>query len=346
MNGMPKLIRRGRRYYVSLYNAESRRTERRSLKTTDLAQAKKLFARQVVLMDDLAREGLPITVTAALEDYLIDHVFPNCADPRRQEIAATHLAGFFGSKPLADVDIPLCRAYAAARRSGQVVSGLSNFKGRRAVNSTIRRELATLAAAANHAKKWRRIPAASMPSIELTRSEDQPGLAVRKAKFFSREQVAQLLFNAVGEVRDIIKLAYYTGARRASIEGLTAGQVDLACLQIDMATPGKRRTKKRQPIVPVLKVNYDDLRRLTDGLDPTDRVFAAAGFYHNFNLLCRRLGFERPHHPHMLRHSRATHLLQDGLGVYDVATLLGDTMKTVEANYGHHSADDLRGKLE
>lgn len=347
-SGIPKLIRRGRRYYISIYNSEKRVTERRSLKTEDLAEAKKGLARQLALMENVDRKGLSITVIAALEDYLLDHVFENCAAPRRQEIAATHLAAFFGKTALADVNIPMCRAYAAARRAGKVVSGLANVKGRRASDSTIRRELTTLSSAANHAKKWKRISPADMPSIERTKERGgflEAGLA-GEAKFFSREQIALLLFHARGQTRDIIKLCYYTAARRSSIEEITVGQIDFARKKIDLATPGKKQTKKRQPVVPLFPVLEADLRRLVAGKEPTDRLFKTRQFPYQFNLTCRALGFDEPHNPHMLRHSRATHLLQDGKKPYSVAALLGDTMATVEANYGHHSPSELMEDLK
>jgi integrase len=57
------------------------------------------------------------------------------------------------------------------------------------------------------------------------------------------------------------------------------------------------------------------------------------------------LGYIGRSHPHVLRHSRATHLLQDGVPIFDVARLLGDTVATVERVYGHHSADHLAATL-
>ena len=344
--GQPRLIKRGSRYYVVAYDPQRRRTERRSLKTKDLAVAKQRFTHTLELMQGTEGSGLPLTVPAILEFYITNHVLVRCADTRRQEIAAEHLSAFFRATPLADVDIPMCRAYLAARRSGKVVSALAKFKGRRAVNSTIRRELAVLSAAAMHAKKWRLVKAEHMPSIELPRIDDPISAGPEGAKFFTREQIALLLFNATGEMRDIIKLAYYTGARRASIQNLTAGQIDLERGQINLATPGKIKTKKRQPVVPILAVYRDDLQRLIADASPDHRIFAGTSFYQKFYLLCLRLRFDHPHHPHMLRHSRATHLLQDGVAIYHVAALLGDTIKTVEANYGHHSVSDLRSKLE
>jgi len=251
--------------------------------------------------------------------------------------------------PLSEVDIPLSRAYTAARRAGKVAGNASGnvWKGGKASDSTIRREVAVLAAAANHARKWQRIAEADMPSIELTRDkvEGDFGDFGNEAKFFSREQIALLIFHAHGDMRDMIKLCYYTGARRASIENITVRQIDFARKKINLATPGKRQTKKRQPIVPLFPVIEADLRRLTAGKKPGDRLFKSGRFYHVFNMTCRMLEFDQPHHPHMLRHSRATHLLQDGKKMYSVAALLGDTIKTVEANYGHHSASELMEDL-
>ena len=73
----------------------------------------------------------------------------------------------------------------------------------------------------------------------------------------------------------------------------------------------------------------------------TEYVFGEPrSFYREFVELMADLGVEA--HPHMLRHSRATHMLMDGEDPYKVAKLLGDTLTTVERNYGHHSVDYLQ----
>ena len=40
-------------------------------------------------------------------------------------------------------------------------------------------------------------------------------------------------------------------------------------------------------------------------------------------------------HPHKLRHTYATHLLEDSVPIHHVAELLGDSVATVEATYSH-----------
>lgn len=47
-------------------------------------------------------------------------------------------------------------------------------------------------------------------------------------------------------------------------------------------------------------------------------------------------------HPHRLRHSYATHLLEAGTPIHHVAELMGDTVQTIESTYSHV----LRGKHE
>jgi integrase len=69
-------------------------------------------------------------------------------------------------------------------------------------------------------------------------------------------------------------------------------------------------------------------------------------FYTPFNRHLKRLGLAAKGFPHILRHTRATHLLQAGVPIYDVAKLLGDTIATVERVYGHHSCESLGKKLD
>ena len=54
-----------------------------------------------------------------------------------------------------------------------------------------------------------------------------------------------------------------------------------------------------------------------------------------------------PHlHPHVFRHTWATHAAEDGVAMNVIAGFLGDTMKTVEKNYMHLSPDYLRSAVD
>jgi integrase len=43
--------------------------------------------------------------------------------------------------------------------------------------------------------------------------------------------------------------------------------------------------------------------------------------------------------PHILRHTRATWMMQAGVPIWDAAGFLGMTVKTLEQVYGHHAPD-------
>jgi integrase len=280
-----------------------------------------------------------LSTERALHDYLREHVNEKSADPVRQQNAIDHLIAHFGSKPISEIDIPATRGYVKARVEG-LIGGGKRRKDKRGSIATVRRELNVLVAAANHERKWKRLTI--MPSVELP-AEERPD-SDEEVEYFEKPVLDRLIAAAEGELRQFIKIAYYTAARRRSIENLTAQQVNLFRRQIILATPGKARTKKRQPIVPIFDEIVPDIAALV-GSKAAGRLFTTVSFYRPFMMLCRSLDLPEPHHPHMLRHSRATHLLQAGKDIYDVAGLLGDTVKTVEATYGHHSPNGLRMKL-
>lgn len=341
---IPWLNWRNGRAYVYWYDEEIRQVKRLSLRTSDAGDAQARFAAFLVEGDAIMRPagGGAITVQQALDDYLKEHVAGKCACPKRQEDAARHLTTFFGDKLLCEIDIPASRRYAYARRTGQV--GGDRF-GHRKVGSdaTIRRELNVLITAANHAFKWRRIAADKMPSIELT--PDSTLGPDTETCFFTKAEVRQLIDMAEGELRSFIELAYWTGARRRSIEDMERSQVRWDQKLIVLMKPGKKATKKRQPIVPLLPEMESTLRALWTASEGRERLFACGDFYRRFKDLCGALGFRERSHPHLLRHSRATHLLQDGVSIYAVARLLGDTVASIESVYGHHSAEVLAKEI-
>ena len=57
-----------------------------------------------------------------------------------------------------------------------------------------------------------------------------------------------------------------------------------------------------------------------------------------------RAGVEEPVHPHMFRHSCATHLLERGAGIADIGALLGHKNLNSTARYTHVNMAYLRGQ--
>ena len=43
--------------------------------------------------------------------------------------------------------------------------------------------------------------------------------------------------------------------------------------------------------------------------------------------------------PHILRHTCATWMMQNGVDLWEAASFLGMTVQQLEATYGHHHAD-------
>ncbi|MBB3980084.1 integrase [Rhizobium azooxidifex] len=281
-------------------------------------------------------------MSQALDDYVEEH---KVVDETRRENAIRHLKAYFGARCVESIDIPSSRDYANARRAG-LIGGGARRPDKTGSDSTIRRELTVLIAAANHAFKWKRIKI--KPSIE--RPADGGRSEGDEAPYYTHDELERI-FAAADALPDehdlkwLVRLLYYTGARRASIEELRRGQVDWRARHIKLKPMGKRATSKRQPIVPILKAMDAPLRAVWDASN-RDRLFRLADYHHPYRQLVESLGITDRAHPHCMRHTRATHLLQAGKSIYDVARLLGDTVATVERVYGHHSAAHMADALE
>jgi site-specific recombinase XerD len=59
-----------------------------------------------------------------------------------------------------------------------------------------------------------------------------------------------------------------------------------------------------------------------------------------------RIGLPNKAFPHVLRHTRATHLLLEGVSVFIVGKLLGDSAATIEKNYAHATTGDVADAIE
>lgn len=341
---VPWLDTRDGVYTVNWYEApttpaQKGRTKRLSLRTTDADVAKDRFAAFLVKGIDVvtgSARTAGLTVSDMLDQYWIEHVHKRVVDKGRQELAIRHLKLWFGDTQASAIDIAECEAYASARRRG-ISSAMKRTGDTRVSDSTIRRELNVLQAASKHALKRKRItgelPTFELPPEDPTRSGE--------AAFYTKDELNLLIKSATGDLRDFITLAYYTAGRAKSIERLEARQINFGAGTIALAKPGEVRTKKRRPTLPI----FPEIREVLDRRIKASKDGFLFGprfsVYMKFRTLCETIGLDDKRNPHLLRHSRASHLLMAGESIYKVAKLLGDTVATVETKYGHCSAEFL-----
>lgn len=257
---------------------------------------------------------------------------------KRITYAVKALKRFFTGVKVSEIDIPLCREYTYFRLAEGVSKG------------TVTRELSTLRAACNHAKRWKRLNPGVEPSFEMPRN-----LPKREIWLF-KDELIHLLDNSSDVIHNFTRIAYGTGSRRRAIEELEWTQVNFSRSTINLAKPNEPKTNKRRPTVPM-----GDLRELLcdlfDEYGMTNRFVLKSNrdLLYDFEKMCKSADLlhveERDNRPagkitpHVLRHSRATHLLEDGVSIYAVAKLLGDNPSTIERVYGHVSMSTIEDEI-
>jgi len=360
---LPWLETRDGVYYAFWYDSQRRRTERLSLRTSDPDEAKMRFAAFLTEGSGVyakPHSGGGLTCGAVLDIYSRKRVEPEdgsrgVVDTERKTYEIAMLKRYFGPLALSEVTIDHCRDYAAQRMDGRLVALTRHGQHPRlAKPATVRKELGTLKAALKVAFKWRKetgLKFEDIPEIEL------PQVVTKtKALWLSYDELARLRTAAAGSrTGDFIEIAYYTAARAESIETLTWLQVDLDRQRVQLSKTGERETKKHRPIIPIDQKLMPTLKRLYDEkstewvlgtpkpIDPGFKWFA-----HKAGLEWLEASEMRPAghlSPHVLRHTRASHLLMEGVDLYAVARLLGDTVQTVERVYGHFCPDYMAAAL-
>lgn len=336
---VPWLQKRNGVYYAFWWDGAKRRIERFSLRTKDPSTAQTRFAAFLVEGVSIRQSGSAetsgVTVSAALDAYRREHIVENCVSVARFEDAAFMLEEWFGDMLLKDVDITSCKSYAIARQTGMLGS-------REVTGSTVRRELGVLKAAAAHAVTHKRITRAEEPVIV------SPEEGEARAVYLEKDELAAILAAATGELADWIRITYHTGSRRQATTELTVFQVNLKANTIDLHPPGTKRTKKRRPVVPIFPEIRPIVERLVTAAIAAGRprLFETNRFYDTFSrLVVNTLGSDEKAFPHILRHSRVTHLLQDGADPWAVARLVGMSVQTLDRVYGHHSPAHLERAL-
>lgn len=141
--------------------------------------------------------------------------------------------------------------------------------------------------------------------------------------------------------RIVVRMLYATGVRVSELVNIRRRDIDFERGTIKVFGKG---AKERIVLIPSDMVgdllHYCEVEGLADGdrlLELTPRTVQR-----NIKVLARRAGILKDITPHKLRHSFATHMLQNGGNVVAIQKLLGHASLNTTQIYTHYNVDDLK----
>lgn len=174
---------------------------------------------------------------------------------------------------------------------------------------------------------------------------------------FSEDEVKNVLQDLqLGDdfksVRDrlIVELFYATGMRRIELVNLRLSDVDMSGKQVKVL--GKRNKERYIPLIPSLLLTLRTYLELRSGLllgaDVSFLLITEKGVkiyetlvYRIINSYFSKVSSKTKRSPHILRHSFATHLLNEGANLNAVKELLGHSSLAATQVYTNQSVAQL-----
>ena len=320
---------------------------------------------------DKDRPAASILVTDVLQLYS-EEVAPGHARPGKTSERLLQLGEWWQGKTLAEVTGKTCREYTAWRVGQPWKSARPEKTGKppRLVTAAgARRELEDMRAAIN----YHRSEGYTREVIEVT----LPGRSVAKERWLTRSEAAQFIWKcwrhrevqngratAKRPWRHLARFAIvglYTGTRAAAICGASltvtpgSGYVDLDQGVLYRRPHGRAETKKRQPPARLPPRLLAHMRRWAKdrGEDTISKNFvveyngqAIGEVNKGFASAVAAAGLGPDVTPHVLRHTAATWMMQNGADLWDAAGFLGMSVQMLERTYGHHHPDHQQSAIE
>lgn len=370
--GSPKLARDRKRpatgsYYIYWTDGERGSCEQ-SLRTTDIRDAQVKFE---LWLRENRGEHVPRSIVDVTIDEVLEHYAaiqrPKVNAPERIDYASSALLGYWHGKPVATVNRLSCLQYEEHRNRAHG----RRWPDRNPISqNTIRRELAVLAAALNVASDDR--------LIDQRMTVFRPEEVRSDVEYFTCAEAIALLRlawrvrRARRHLRLFLIIGFLTGRRKEAILSLRWEDIDFSTGVITWNPGGRRITKKARPPGAMPKRLRKHLlmqrkRCPTDeyvishrgkGISDIKTAFAAlvrvyrteqrqhliaAGMSES---VAARVEVLPQAHPHMMRHSCATWLMQKGIAVTDACSYLGMSEETLRRRYWHHHPDFQRGPAD
>jgi integrase/recombinase XerC len=175
---------------------------------------------------------------------------------------------------------------------------------------------------------------------------------------FSQEEINSLLdsdfftndYKGVLQ-KSIIAFFYFTGVRR--IELINIKESDISLESSTIKVMGKRSKERIIPILPKLKKSlkyYSEIKSKYNGNTSPEYLFISKNgkqlsekfVYRTVNEYFKLVSPKIKKAPHVLRHSFATHLINEGADINSVKELLGHSSLSATQVYSHTSMERIK----
>ena len=175
---------------------------------------------------------------------------------------------------------------------------------------------------------------------------------------FSQEEIQRLLaadffpeeYTGVLQ-RTAIQLLYYTGIRRSELIELKVQDVDLS--EGLMKVLGKRNKERLLPLLPEIKTQLTQLLEQQKQhqisresehffVNSRGKKLSEAFVYETVKTYLSKVSTKTKRSPHVLRHSFATHLLDQGADLNAIKDLLGHSSIAATQHYTHSSMKKIQ----
>jgi integrase/recombinase XerD len=235
---------------------------------------------------------------------------------------------------------------------GRRLAGEPEDSKRRLSGESVYLEIAALRAFYRFAETEKLLPTNIAENLSLPRRWK------RLPKALSNEEIEKLLTAESPETpqnlcdQAVLELAYASGLRLAELRGLRLEQLHLEAGFINVIGKGNK-----ERVVPLGRKAIESIQRYLDAGRPklvTPRSpgtvfltrrgtpFAAVTLWLRIKQRVKRAGITRNVTPHMLRHSFATHLLENGADLRVIQELLGHANISTTEVYTHVAGNRLR----
>ena len=176
------------------------------------------------------------------------------------------------------------------------------------------------------------------------------------AKFVPEHDMEKVSFEGDGDfkaVRDelLFEMLYQTGMRQAELRGLKDNDVDAVAMQVKVL--GKRNKERIIPISRQLLEMIDNYKNVRDEQFPgrgnvcllvNDRgdAMSSTFVYRVVHRILEGVTTIKQKSPHVLRHTFATHLLNEGADIRAIQKRLGHSSLSSTQIYTHNTIEQLK----